>query len=134
MANENHKKGTDDGWHGVIEEGGQFPPEKDRYHLYIGMDTSPIRISSCHFRHLWWTEGYTKLEPQQLVSTFPFKLDLQSRVLTVYRPLLSLCAQGKSSPSYQASARLHHNLRRETLSKGCRGSARLAWLAFPSVR
>jgi putative glutathione S-transferase len=31
-----HKAGTDDGWHGVIEEGGQFPPEIDRYHLYIG--------------------------------------------------------------------------------------------------
>ncbi|CAI6341091.1 unnamed protein product [Periconia digitata] len=31
-----HKYGTDDGWHGVIAEGGEFPPEKDRYHLYIG--------------------------------------------------------------------------------------------------
>lgn len=31
-----HKYGTDDGWHGIIEEGGDFPPEKDRYHLYIG--------------------------------------------------------------------------------------------------
>jgi putative glutathione S-transferase len=37
MAPEIHKYGTDDGWHGVIEEGGMFPPEKDRYHLYIGM-------------------------------------------------------------------------------------------------
>lgn len=35
-SKEIHKYGTDDGWHGVIEEGGQFPPEKDRYHLYIG--------------------------------------------------------------------------------------------------
>ncbi|KAF1941381.1 hypothetical protein EJ02DRAFT_404625 [Clathrospora elynae] len=32
-----HKYGTDDSWHGIIEEGGQFPPEKDRYHLYIGL-------------------------------------------------------------------------------------------------
>lgn len=31
-----HKPGTDDGWHGVIKEGGQFPPEPNRYHLYIG--------------------------------------------------------------------------------------------------
>jgi len=31
-----HKKGTDDGWHGVIEDGGQFSPEAGRYHLYIG--------------------------------------------------------------------------------------------------
>jgi hypothetical protein len=31
-----HDCGTTDGWHGAIEEGGQFPPEKGRYHLYIG--------------------------------------------------------------------------------------------------
>ncbi|KAF2113963.1 glutathione S-transferase [Lophiotrema nucula] len=37
MTADIHKKGTDDGWHGVIEEGGEFPPEKDRYHLYIGL-------------------------------------------------------------------------------------------------
>lgn len=36
MTDEIHKYGTDDGWHGVIEEGGQFPPAKARYHLYIG--------------------------------------------------------------------------------------------------
>ncbi|KAF2793976.1 hypothetical protein K505DRAFT_243138 [Melanomma pulvis-pyrius CBS 109.77] len=36
-TSEIHKVGTDDGWHGVIEEGGQFPPEKGRYHLYIGL-------------------------------------------------------------------------------------------------
>ncbi|KAF1361589.1 hypothetical protein EJ07DRAFT_110667 [Lizonia empirigonia] len=32
-----HKYGTDDGWHGVVKEGGDFPPEEDRYHLYIGL-------------------------------------------------------------------------------------------------
>jgi putative glutathione S-transferase len=36
-----HNYGTNDGWHGVIKEGGQFPPEKDRYHLYIGTFPSP---------------------------------------------------------------------------------------------
>jgi hypothetical protein len=36
MVTEIHKYGTDDGWHGIIKEGGEFPPEKDRYHLYIG--------------------------------------------------------------------------------------------------
>jgi putative glutathione S-transferase len=35
-ASEIHKYGTDDGWHGKIKDGGEFPPEKDRYHLYIG--------------------------------------------------------------------------------------------------
>jgi len=34
-----HKYGTDDGWHGIIQEGGDFPPEKGRYHLYIGKPT-----------------------------------------------------------------------------------------------
>jgi len=41
MANEIHKAETNDGWHGVIEEGGQFPPEKGRYHLYIGFILLP---------------------------------------------------------------------------------------------
>ena len=44
MATQIHKYGTDDGWHGVIEEGGQFPPEKDRYHLYIGWELSSIKF------------------------------------------------------------------------------------------
>jgi hypothetical protein len=39
-----HNYGTDDGWHGKIEEGGEFPPEKDRYHLYIG--TISFQLSS----------------------------------------------------------------------------------------
>ncbi|KAF1994272.1 hypothetical protein P154DRAFT_527179 [Amniculicola lignicola CBS 123094] len=37
LPTEIHKTGTDNGWHGIIEEGGQFPPEKDRYHMYIGL-------------------------------------------------------------------------------------------------
>jgi hypothetical protein len=32
-----HRSGTDDGWHGVIEPGGQFEPDHARYHMYIGM-------------------------------------------------------------------------------------------------
>jgi len=41
-----HKQGTDDGWHGVISPGSKtFPPEKDRYHLYIGPSSNlPIRV------------------------------------------------------------------------------------------
>jgi putative glutathione S-transferase len=34
---QSHNPGTDDGWHGIIKEGGQFPPEEKRYHLYIGL-------------------------------------------------------------------------------------------------
>jgi hypothetical protein len=26
----------DGAWHGLVEPGGEFPPEKGRYHLYIG--------------------------------------------------------------------------------------------------
>ena len=42
MTEEIHKYGTDDGWHGVIAEGIQFAPEKDRYHLYIGISSYRI--------------------------------------------------------------------------------------------
>lgn len=61
MAKEVHKYGTEDGWHGVIEVGGQFPPEKDRYHLYIGM----CSLFFCHtiftiiFRLYHFYGGYT---------------------------------------------------------------------------
>ena len=41
MTNEIHKAGTNDGWHGVIEEGGHFPPAKGRYHPYIGWISLP---------------------------------------------------------------------------------------------
>lgn len=48
MTSETHKYGTDDGWHGVIKEGGEFPPEKDRYHLYIGMQSLPCGLEGNH--------------------------------------------------------------------------------------
>jgi glutathionyl-hydroquinone reductase len=38
-----HNAGTNDGWHGVIKEGGEYPPEKGRYHLYIGK-SSPTML------------------------------------------------------------------------------------------
>jgi putative glutathione S-transferase len=46
MAAEVHKYGTDDGWHGIIQEGGEFPPEKDRYHLFIGKRVSLPYLNS----------------------------------------------------------------------------------------
>lgn len=49
-----HKEGTADGWHGVITPGGEFPPEKGRYHLYIG-----IRPSSPNpYRPLTYAPGF----------------------------------------------------------------------------
>ena len=32
-------KVEDGSWHGLIESNGEFPPEKGRYHLYIGRRT-----------------------------------------------------------------------------------------------
>jgi hypothetical protein len=32
-------KAEDGAWHGLIESNGEFPPEKGRYHLYIGRRT-----------------------------------------------------------------------------------------------
>ena len=74
MAKEEiHKFGTDDGWHGVIKEGGQFPPEKDRYHLYIGNNI-------CQALH-------TSVK----------------RLISQYRPLLPLRPPGQPRPTHQAS-------------------------------
>ena len=54
MPQEIHKYGTNDGWHGIIQEGGEFPPEKDRYHLYIGTsrNPSPTKYKLTHFPHV----------------------------------------------------------------------------------
>jgi putative glutathione S-transferase len=51
MVEEIHKYGTDDGWHGVIQEGGQFPPEEGRYHLYIGISSLIRLVESPKFAH-----------------------------------------------------------------------------------
>jgi putative glutathione S-transferase len=50
-ASEIHKYGTDDGWHGKIEEGGVFPPARNRYHLYIG-EFPPSPTPSSHAKVL----------------------------------------------------------------------------------
>lgn len=38
-----------DSWHGKIEEGGDFPPEKGRYHMYIGIDMA-VPATDCFHR------------------------------------------------------------------------------------
>ncbi|KAH7378268.1 glutathione S-transferase [Pyrenochaeta sp. MPI-SDFR-AT-0127] len=66
-SNEIHKYGRDDGWHGVIEEGGQFPPEKDRYHLYIGL-FCPFAHRANLVRHL---KHLTSIIPISIVRPYP---------------------------------------------------------------
>ncbi|EUC49634.1 hypothetical protein COCMIDRAFT_84047 [Bipolaris oryzae ATCC 44560] len=62
-----HKYGTDDGWHGVIQEGGEFPPEKDRYHLYIGL-FCPYAHRTNLIRHLFNLQDYL---PISIVRPYP---------------------------------------------------------------
>ncbi|KAF2031015.1 hypothetical protein EK21DRAFT_88529 [Setomelanomma holmii] len=62
-----HKYGTDDGWHGVIKEGGEFPPEKDRYHLYIGL-FCPFAHRANLVRHL---KHLTDILPISIVRPYP---------------------------------------------------------------
>ncbi|KNG46331.1 glutathione s-transferase [Stemphylium lycopersici] len=62
-----HRYGTDDGWHGVIQEGGEFPPEKDRYHLYIGL-FCPFAHRPNLIRHLCNLQSYL---PISIVRPYP---------------------------------------------------------------
>lgn len=62
-----HKPGTDDGWHGVIKEGGQFPPELDRYHLYIGL-FCPFAHRANLVRHL---KGLQDIISVSIVKPYP---------------------------------------------------------------
>lgn len=66
-ATEIHKVGTDDGWHGVIKEGGEFPPEKDRYHLYIGL-FCPFAHRANLVRHI---KHLTDIVSLSVVRPFP---------------------------------------------------------------
>lgn len=36
----------DGAWHGLIEPDGQFPPEKGRYHLYVGLRNLPETLDT----------------------------------------------------------------------------------------
>ncbi|KAF2104209.1 hypothetical protein NA57DRAFT_62857 [Rhizodiscina lignyota] len=64
---DSHKAGTDDGWHGVISENGPFPPEPDRYHLYIGL-FCPFAHRVNLVRSLAGLEGYITLS---VVKPYP---------------------------------------------------------------
>ncbi|KAI4212591.1 MAG: hypothetical protein LQ351_004663 [Letrouitia transgressa] len=67
MGSEIHKPGTDDGWHGVIAQGGQFEPEKDRYQLYIGL-FCPFAHRANLVRHL---KGLQSVIPISVVRPYP---------------------------------------------------------------
>ncbi|KAF9640903.1 Glutathione S-transferase [Lasiodiplodia theobromae] len=62
-----HKPGTDDGWHGVIAPDSQFPPEKGRYHLYIGL-FCPFAHRANLVRHL---KGLTDIIELSIVKPYP---------------------------------------------------------------
>ena len=62
-----HKAGTDDGWHGIISPGSQFPPEKGRYHLYIGF-FCPFAHRVNLVRHL---KGLTDIIETSIVKPYP---------------------------------------------------------------
>ncbi|KAJ9645717.1 hypothetical protein H2201_003701 [Coniosporium apollinis] len=62
-----HKPGTDDGWHGVIKPGTDFPPEKGRYHLYIGL-FCPFAHRANLVRHI---KGLTDFIDVSVVRPYP---------------------------------------------------------------
>ncbi|KAF5873215.1 putative glutathione s-transferase protein [Botrytis fragariae] len=57
----------DGNWHGRIEVGGEFPPETDRYHLYIGL-FCPFAHRVNLIRHL---KGLTSILPISIVKPYP---------------------------------------------------------------
>ncbi|KAF2843215.1 hypothetical protein M501DRAFT_1005844 [Patellaria atrata CBS 101060] len=62
-----HEAGTADGWHGEIKQGGQFPPERERYHLYIGL-FCPFAHRVNLVRHL---ANLTSIIDISIVKPFP---------------------------------------------------------------
>lgn len=61
-----HKPATSDGWHGVIPST-QFPAEKGRYHLYIGL-FCPFAHRANFIRHL---KGLTEFIDISIVKPYP---------------------------------------------------------------
>lgn len=59
--------GPDDSWHGVVSPGSRFAPDKDRYHLYIGL--------FCPFAHranlVRVLKGLEDIIPLSVVKAYP---------------------------------------------------------------
>jgi len=62
-----HEEGTADGWHGTISPNGHFPPEKGRYHLYIGL-FCPFAHRANLVRHL---KGLVDFIDISIVKPYP---------------------------------------------------------------
>ncbi|KAK3319873.1 glutathione transferase [Cercophora scortea] len=62
-----HLAGTNQSWHGKISPDGPFPPEKDRYRLYIGL-FCPFAHRANLVRHL---KGLESLIPITVVKPYP---------------------------------------------------------------
>ncbi|KAE9380406.1 glutathione S-transferas-like protein [Stipitochalara longipes BDJ] len=60
-------KVEDGAWHGLIEPNGQFPPEKGRYHVYIGL-FCPFAHRANLIRHL---KGLTDIIDISIVKPYP---------------------------------------------------------------
>lgn len=62
-----HLAGSKDSWHGTITHGGPFKPERDRYHLYIGL-FCPFAHRVNLVRHL---KGLQDIIPISVVRPYP---------------------------------------------------------------
>lgn len=98
-----HEYGTKDGWHGKIEEGGEFPPEKDRYHLYAGILIYLLNCISCESsKHCERTYSYDCHDCNLLSAA---STQLTSRP---HRPLLSLRSPRPPGPLPETSCSLYN--------------------------
>jgi putative glutathione S-transferase len=59
--------GPDDSWHGVIARGSRFPPEPNRYHLYIGL-FCPFAHRAALVRHI---KGLEDIIDISIVKAYP---------------------------------------------------------------
>jgi len=67
MASTAVHSGPEDSWHGIVSAHGQFPPEKDRYHMYVGL-FCPFTHRANLVRHL---KGLQSIIPASVVMAYP---------------------------------------------------------------
>src|ERR1700753_2174602 len=64
-----HLAGTTDSWHSSVTKDGPFKPEKDRYHLYIGL-FCPFAHRANFMLHLKQLDKYAGIETS-IVKPYP---------------------------------------------------------------